>query len=82
MVEPIDNRMALFNELMITCYLYVLMTLTGFNPNGFYNNSGAVLMGVIIFTAGVNFLKFLIFALKSTFRVCRRYCRKKQKKEG
>jgi hypothetical protein len=62
--EPIDNWMALFNEIMVSTYLYVSISLTGFNSNSLFTNSGTALMGVIIFTTGVNFLKFLIYAMK------------------
>lgn len=59
LLEHLENRMALFNEVMISVYLYVSIALTGFNVNSFYNNTGTFLMGVIISTVGVNFLKFL-----------------------
>ncbi len=65
MIDSSENWMALFNELMVTCYLYVSITLTGFNPNSFFTNTGTALMGVIMTTALANFLKFLISVMKA-----------------
>jgi hypothetical protein len=79
MIEPKENWMALFNEIMVSAYLYVSMTLTGFNPNPFFNNSGTALMGVIILAGSANLLMFLISASKATFLQCKRNCQKIKK---
>jgi hypothetical protein len=36
LLDLIENLMALFNELMVTVYLYVLITFTGYSANPFY----------------------------------------------
>ncbi len=59
LLQTSENRMALFNESMITVYLYVLMTLSGFQVNAFYSESGTALMSVVIATVSVNFLYLL-----------------------
>ncbi len=64
--EKLENYMALFNEFMLSVYLYVSMALTGFNTNPFYNSTGTALMGVVITSAGVNLLKFLFSVIKAT----------------
>ena len=60
--------MALFNEFMVSVYLYVSITLTEASANPFYNSCGTALMGVIILTAGTNLLYFLIMAFKIVAR--------------
>ncbi len=60
LLQTSENRMALLNEIMITVYLYALMTLSGFQVNTFYSESGTSLMSVVIVTASVNFLYFII----------------------
>ncbi len=74
MIDNSENRMALFNELMISGYLYVSISLTGFNPNFFYNTTGTVLMGIVILTAAANFLKFFTSIIKVTALFCWRKC--------
>ncbi len=68
MLQSSENWMALFNEFMVSIYLYVSITLTGVSANPFYNNCGTALMGVIILTAGANLLYFLIMAIKTIAR--------------
>ena len=66
-----ENWMALFNEVMVSIYIYVSITLTGATANSFYNNCGTALMGVIIMTAAANLLYFLIMAIKTVARQCK-----------
>ncbi len=66
--------MALFNEVMVSIYLYVSITLTEAAANPFYNNCGTALMGVIIMTAAVNLLYFLIMAVKTVSKYCKAKC--------
>lgn len=71
MLQSSENWMALFNEFMVSIYLYVSITLTGASANPFYNNCGTALMGVIILTAAANLLYFLIMAIKTIARSCK-----------
>ena len=64
LIENLENWMALFNEFMVSAYLFVSMALTGFNTNSFYNYTGIALMSVILCTAGVNFLNLFISIIK------------------
>ncbi len=56
--------MALFNEAMISVYLYVSITLSGVTANPNYNNCGTALMGVVILTSSANLLNFLFSVLE------------------
>jgi hypothetical protein len=71
LIERKENWMALFNEAMVSIYLYVSMALTGFNVNSFFNMTGTVLMGVIISVASVNFLMFFFSSIKALYQSCR-----------
>ena len=71
MLQSSENWMALFNEFMVSIYLYVSITLTGASANPFYNNCGTALMGVIILTAASNLLYFLIMTIKTIARSCK-----------
>ena len=56
--------MALFNELMVSVYLYLMMSLTDFQGETFVRSEiGYVLLLLVILTALVNFFKALWFAV-------------------
>ena len=56
--------MALFNELMVSVYLYLMMGLTDFHgENPLRSELGYILLGLVVFTVLVNFLKALWFAV-------------------
>ena len=67
-----DNRMLMFNELIVTLYLYVLIMLTDFNESvDAFDTLAIILLGVIIVTfifnllvMAFNFLVFLVKAVK------------------
>jgi hypothetical protein len=79
MEEKTENRMALFNEIMVSAFLYVSFSLTGFNKNPLFTEGGTALMCVVIFAASVNFLKFLISIIKILAQSCKRKCFKNSK---
>lgn len=58
---PLDNKMSLFNELMVTIYLYTLIALTDFTSETmpFRNECGWLLVGTVMVSTVVNILKFL-----------------------
>ena len=64
--------MALFNEAMISFYLYVSIALSGVSANTNYNNCGTALMGLVALTASVNFLYFVFSVVYSIARVSKK----------
>ena len=70
---PIENRLALFNELMVSSYLYLLILLSEFNhENAFREEAGWGLLAVIFLSCFVNLGKFLFKVIVEAKRVCRR----------
>jgi hypothetical protein len=62
MPSPIENRFSVFNEMMVSLYLYTLMHLTDFfGDNKYREEGGYVLVGIIFVSVAVNLIKF--FAL-------------------
>ena len=60
--------MLIFNELMVSTYLYVLISLTDYNDDSdLFNSCGIVLLSIVMITFGVNFIKFLFFALRDLY---------------
>jgi hypothetical protein len=76
MKENSENWMNVFNEIMVSAYLYLSYALTGFNANPLYSKTGTALMGIIVSAAGVNFLKFLISLFKLVGSFCKKKCSK------
>ena len=61
MLSKLDNHMLLFNELMVSAYLYLLLCLTDFmQENDCRDLIGLLLLSVVVFTVLVNLVKFLI----------------------
>ena len=70
---PLENRLALFNELMVSSYLYVLILLSEYNyENAFREEAGWGLLGVIFLSCFVNLGKFLFKVIVEAKRICRR----------
>ena len=70
---PLENRLALFNELMVSSYLYVLILLSEYNyENAFREEAGWGLLGVIFLSCFVNLGKFLFKIIVEAKRACRR----------
>ncbi len=64
-----ENKMLMFNELMVSIYLYILISLTDYNDNAdLFENCGIALLSIVIISFVVNFLKFLFFTLRDLFR--------------
>ena len=58
-IEPLDNKISLFNELMISLYLYVLISLLGFAQNQKLRNlCGLIQVSIIFLSILINTLKF------------------------
>jgi hypothetical protein len=61
MLSKLDNRMLLFNELMVSAYLYLLLCLTDFmQENDCRDFIGMLLLSLVVFTVLVNLVKFLL----------------------
>ena len=57
---------------MVSIYLLVSMTLTGFQgPNPKQDMCGMALVGILLFSFGVNLMKFFIVAVMKTVRIIR-----------
>jgi hypothetical protein len=61
MLAKLDNNMLLFNEIMVSIYLYNLLCLTDYMGDHEYRDLIAwILLSIVVFTVLVNFVKFLI----------------------
>lgn len=64
-----ENSMLIFNELMVSIYLYVLISLTDYNDDAdLFDNCGIALLSIVIISFVANFLKFLFFTLRDLYR--------------
>lgn len=57
----VDNSISVFNEIMVSCYLYVLIMLTEFNGTSLAlsrDQMGTMLVVIIAVSSIVNFVKF------------------------
>ena len=81
--KPLDNkfenRMLLFNEMMVSIYLFVLISLTDFNENeDLYDGCGVALLSIVMISFVVNFVKFLVFLIRDIYiRIKAKYCRER-----
>ena len=66
----LEHTLTLFNELMVTVYLYLLLCLTDFTPEvrGFRDLIGWGLTGMVIFTVGVNTVKAVVMDVRGAWR--------------
>ena len=56
-----DNYMLLFNELMVSAYLYLLLCLTDYMVDiNSRDLIGLLLLSLVVFTVFVNLVKFLV----------------------
>ena len=61
MLKKLDNRMLLFNEIIVSIYLYLLLCLTDFMGEHDKRDSIAwALLILVVFTVFVNFVKLLL----------------------
>ncbi len=78
LIKPlIDNHIALFNEVMVSTYLYTLMLLTDMMGDNSHRDSiGLALTLIIVITVAVNLLKFLLCSL---IEIKKKLCDKRAK---
>jgi hypothetical protein len=68
MEKKFENSMLVFNELMVSAYLYVLISLTDYNDESdLFDSCGIVLLTIVMITFGVNFIKFLFTSIKDLY---------------
>jgi hypothetical protein len=56
--DEIEHKLSIFNELMVSLYLYLLLCLTDFQPIPSRDIFGWSLLSVVLISVLVNFLKF------------------------
>ena len=60
-----ENYVSIFNECMVSLYLYTLMHLTDFfGDNNFRAEAGYVLVGIIFLSVVVNLTKFFTLIIR------------------
>jgi hypothetical protein len=65
----------MFNELMVSIYLYVLISLTDYNDDAdLFDNCGIALLTIVMIAFSVNFIKFLLFTLRDLYRKLKEKC--------
>jgi len=65
MPSPIENNVSVFNEVMVSLYLYTLLHLTDFFGNNNYREEGGyVLVGIIFVSVTVNLIKFFALIIR------------------
>jgi hypothetical protein len=61
LLSKVENHMLLFNEIMVSIYLYLLLSLTDYMvENDFRDVIAWALLSIVVFTVLVNLVKFLI----------------------
>ncbi len=67
--------MLIFNELLVSIYLYVLTSLTDFNDDAdLFEGCGIALLSIVMIAFAVNFIKFLFFTLRDLYRKIKQKC--------
>ncbi len=65
MPSPIENKVSVFNEFMVSLYLYTLIHLTDFfGDNDYREDAGYVLVGIIFVSVAVNLMKFFALIIR------------------
>ncbi len=76
MPSPIENKVSVFNEVMVSLYLYTLMDLTDFfGENKHREEAGYILVSIILLSVLINFIKFFVLV----FREARLLIKKRRK---
>lgn len=66
--DPVENKMLLFNELMVSFYLYTLFTLSDYNGiNPVREECGIFLLAIVITSFAFNFFKMLVTVGKALY---------------
>jgi hypothetical protein len=71
--DKLENQISLFNEVMVSAYLYVLMMLTDFLGDNLNRvEQGTALVAIILANVAVNFIKFFYGIFKGVKNYCHR----------
>jgi hypothetical protein len=80
MPSPIENRFSVFNEVMVSLYLYTLLDLTDFlGDNHHREESGYILVAIIFVSVAANFIKFFVLVLRELRHLILKRCYKVKK---
>ena len=72
MIGNDENAIAIFNEIMVSVYLFVSITLTGFQgPNPKETECGMAAVAIILINFAANLIKFLVVAIMKTVKIMR-----------
>ena len=65
MPSPNENKASVFNEFMVSLYLYTVLHLTDFfGENHYREEVGEVLVGIIFVSVAVNLIKFFALIIR------------------
>ena len=65
MPSKFENKASVFNEIMVSLYLYTLMHLTDFFGDNYYReDAGYILVGIIFVSVAVNLIKFFSLIIR------------------
>jgi hypothetical protein len=72
MLEPLENKFSLFNEIMVSFYIYQLLSLTDYpsEPMPSRDVVGWSLVITVLVSALVNLLKFFYLIFSTTKIIC------------
>lgn len=80
MPSAIENRFSVFNEVMVSLFLYTLLDLTDFfGDNNHREETGYVLMAIVFVSVAANFIKFFVLILRELRLLIRKRCNKANK---
>lgn len=67
MLVHVENKISLFNEIMVSLFLYVIITLTEYNQkvNPLKHECGMALVAIIVLTFSVNVMKAVVLIYKA-----------------
>jgi hypothetical protein len=71
MDSKLENQMFIFNEVMVTVFIYILMSITEFNveiDSDLRELQSWLLVGTLMLAVGVNLLKFILCASLSLIK--------------
>jgi len=68
MSSSADHKLSLLNEILVSIYLYALLSLTGYQENTQREQTGQVLLCILLTSIAVNFGKFLIVFTYASYK--------------
>lgn len=81
--EVAENRMLIFNESMVSLYLYALMMITDFNLEEYqFEDLGLFLLSIVMFSLLVNIIRLIYLSITNFYRKIKECRRKKAEEEA